>query len=67
MKMTEESERVWNRLDRHGDRLADHCKRITTLEQDHFWRDKNKANKVTYLLTGIIVLQFLFLIWDKTW
>jgi len=67
MKMVEESERIWGALDGHDERLLDHCKRITTLEQDHLWRDKSKANKVTYLLTGIIVLQFLFLAWDKIW
>ena len=54
-----------NRLDDHDTRFTDHCKRITTLEQDHLWRDKNKANKVTYILAGIIVLEFFFLAWDK--
>ena len=67
MTISDEEERVWGRLDRHGDRLADHCKRITTIEQDHVWKEKNKANKVAYLLAVIVVLEFLFLAWDKIW
>jgi len=67
MKMVEESDRIWDNIDNLNKTRSDHCVRITTLEQDHLWRDKSKANKVTYLLTGIIVLQFLFLAWDKIW
>ena len=67
MKMVDIEERILDRIDGHDERLIDHCKRITTLEQDHLWRDKNKANRVMYLLAGIVVLEFLFLAWDKIW
>ena len=65
-------ERVLKHIDRHYESLGDHCRRITTLEQDHKNRDKedvkkdkNRSNKIVYLLAGIVIIEFLFLAYDK--
>ena len=67
MKMVDESERIWGNIDNLSKTQGDHCIRITKLEQDHLWKEKNKANKIVYLLAGIVILEFLFLAWDKIW
>ena len=60
-------ERILNRQDEHDKRLGDHCIRITKLEQEHQFSDKRKASNITYLLSGIVVLQFVLMIVDKWW
>jgi len=65
--MTEESDRVWKELDGHEETVRDHCKRITTLEQDHKHRDANKNRNLTYILGVIVVLQFIFMVADRLW
>ena len=65
MKMVEESDRIWTNIDLHGKALADHCIRITKLEQTHLYSDKLKKNLVYYLLGGIASIQLIFLSIDR--
>jgi len=41
--MVDIEERILDRIDRICERLADHCKRITTIEQDHIWKEKKQS------------------------
>jgi len=58
-------ERVLKHIDRHYESLGDHCRRITTLEQDHKHRDRHSANRITLLLAGVVVLEFGFIVYEK--
>ena len=65
MKMADERElnKIWDILSNHGKSLADHCTRITTIEQDHKHRDQSKHNNLTYLLAGLVVVETALLVW----
>ena len=65
--MVEESERLWNQIDSNTKSIGDHCIRITKLEQDHKYRDQRKNMNLTYLLAGIVVIQFVFMMVDLIW
>ena len=67
MKMVEESDRIWGQIDSNTKSIGDHCIRITKLEQDHIHRDENKNRNLTYLLAGIVVIQFVFMMVDLIW
>ena len=63
--MVEESDRVWLNLDLHQKSLADHCSRITRLEQTHYDSSKSKDRAVTIILGIVVVVQLIVIIADK--
>jgi len=63
--MVEESDRVWLNLDLHQKSLADHCVRITRLEQTHYENNKSKERAVTIILGIVVVVQLIVIIVDK--
>ena len=63
--MVEESDRIWLNLDTHQKSLGDHCIRITKLEQDSQAKEKSHKNLITYVLSGVITLQFIFLLFKE--
>lgn len=62
-----EEDRIWTVIDSYGKAISDHCIRITTLEQDHKHRDKNKAMSITYIVIGIAIVEGIILLSDKLW
>lgn len=63
--MVEESDRIWLNIDLHQKSLADHCVRITRLEQTHYDSGKSKERMVTIILGIVVVVQLIILITDK--
>ena len=51
-------ERVLDGMNSHDKRINDHCTRITILEQGHRSSEKRNTSFVTFLLAGIVIVQF---------
>jgi len=63
--MVDESDRVWINLDSIHKAVSDHCTRLTRLEQIHFTNTKNKDRKIIYVLLGVALLQFAFIMIER--
>ncbi len=51
-------ERVLDGMNSLDKRVNDHCTRISVLEQGHRSSEKRNTNFITFLLAGIVIVQF---------
>ena len=58
-------ERVLDGMNSLDKRVNDHCLRISGLEQGHKSSEKRHANTVTYILSGIVVIQFAIMMFKE--
>ena len=58
-------ERVLDGMNSHDKRINDHCNRITILEQGHKYSEKRHANTITYVLSGIVIIQFVVMMFKE--
>ena len=58
-------ERVLDGMNSHDKRINDHCVRISALETEHKLSEKRHTNTITYVLSGIVVVQFGIMIFKE--
>ena len=58
-------ERVLDGMNSLDKRVNDHCTRISVLEQGHRSSEKTTKNFITFLLAGIVIIQFGIMIFRE--